>query len=260
MRQLIDFDCEGATLAATLDAAAGRSGLLIVSGGNEIRAGAHRGMARLAADIATAGHPVLRFDRRGIGDSHGENQGFEASGPDIAAAIAAFRAACPTLERIIAYGNCDAATALLLHKPRVEALVLSNPWLIEPHDDLPPPAAIRARYWQRLRDPAAWRRLLSGAVNLRKLASGLLRIAVPARPSTLVTRVADALAKVEAPVSILIASGDATAIAFADAWRQSGFAAARERISLTLIDSDSHSFARDDDYAALMAMLKRALD
>ena len=92
------------------------------------------------------------------------------------------------------------------------------------------------------------------------VASGLLRIAVPARPSTLVTRVADALAKVEAPVSILIASGDATAIAFADAWRQNGFAAARERISLTQIESDSHSFARDDDYAALMAMLKRALD
>ena len=49
MRELISFPCEGDTLAGTLDDAPGATGLLIVSGGNEIRCGAHRGMALLAA-------------------------------------------------------------------------------------------------------------------------------------------------------------------------------------------------------------------
>src|SRR3546814_10409691 len=95
MRHHLTFACEGAALAATLDEAPGTTGLLIVSGGNEIRSGAHRGMAMLSQRIAAAGHPVLRFDRRGIGDSDGSNGGLEPSDPDIAAALAAFRADQP---------------------------------------------------------------------------------------------------------------------------------------------------------------------
>src|SRR3546814_2513341 len=52
MRTLIAFPCEGETLVGTLDAAPGKTGLLIVSGGNEIRVGAHRGMALLAERLA----------------------------------------------------------------------------------------------------------------------------------------------------------------------------------------------------------------
>src|SRR3546814_5025865 len=83
------------------------TGLLIVSGGNELRSGAHRGMAKLAARLARDGFPVFRFDRRGVGDSEGENGGFLSSGPDIAEAVAAFLRASPGLRRIVALGNCD---------------------------------------------------------------------------------------------------------------------------------------------------------
>ena len=48
MRHFLTFACEGATLAATLDDAPCESGLLIVSGGNEIRIGAHRGMEKVS--------------------------------------------------------------------------------------------------------------------------------------------------------------------------------------------------------------------
>ena len=92
MRRFLSFDCVGDRLAATLDDADGATGLLIVSGGNEVRSGAHRGMARLAADIADAGFPVFRFGRRGVDDSEGANGGFESSCEDIAGAIAAVRA------------------------------------------------------------------------------------------------------------------------------------------------------------------------
>ena len=93
MRHQLTFLCEGAALAASFDDAPGTTGLLIVSGGNEVRSGAHRGMAMLAQRVAKAGHPVFRFDRRGIGDSEGPNGSYTSSGPDIAAAIAAFRKA-----------------------------------------------------------------------------------------------------------------------------------------------------------------------
>jgi exosortase A-associated hydrolase 1 len=263
MRRLLTFPCEGAILAATLDEAEGNTGLLIVSGGNEIRVGAHRGMAHLAADIAAAGYPVLRFDRRGIGDSEGENGGFEASGPDIAAAVAAFRANSPTLQRIVAFGNCDAASALVLHDvTAIDSLVIANPWVIETTgDDLPPPAAIRARYAEKIRDRREWLRLLRGGVNMRKLAGGLVRLGKPRGASSLAARVGIGLARFPGPVSLLIATRDNTAIAFADQWDGPNFAAARARpdITVTRIDSASHSFAGEQDYIALTRAILDAL-
>ncbi len=257
MRRILSFNCEGAVLAATLDDALGTTGVLIVSGGNEIRFGAHRGMAKLSAVIAAAGYPVLRFDRRGIGDSEGDNGGFESSAADIAAALFAFKRECPAVSRVIAFGNCDAASALLLHRPAVDALILANPWVFEPADDLPPPAAIRARYAEKLRDPTALRRLLTGAVSFRKLFAGIASIAKPTSASSLAERVAAGMAATTAPISILLATGDATAIAFSDQWEKPTFAAQRRRHDVTVkrIESSSHSFASDADYQALKAAI-----
>lgn len=262
MRSRLSFVCEGQHLAATLDDAAGATGVLIVSGGNEIRIGAHRGMAKLARDVAAAGYPVFRFDRRGIGDSEGDNVGFTGSGADLAAAIIAFRATCPALRTIVAFGNCDAATALLLHRPDgIAAHILANIWVIERQDELPPPAAIRARYSERLKDPKAWIGLFTGAVNLRKLATGLLRIARPQPPTSLASDAAAGLAKLSGPITILLAEQDATAIAFTDAWKSPPFAAARARndISIKTIASSSHSFASDEDYSWLRATILATL-
>eukprot|EP01037_Dinobryon_pediforme_P041965 gene41965-52022_t len=156
--------CEGGdTLVGTLDEAPGRTGLLIVSGGNEIRIGAHRGMALLAQRLAARGIPVLRCDRRGIGDSTGTNGGFLTSGPDIGCAAATFSAEAG-IEQLVGFGNCDAATALALFGATagIDRLILANPWVIEERDDLPPAAAIRARYTEKLKDPREWLRLVRG--------------------------------------------------------------------------------------------------
>jgi exosortase A-associated hydrolase 1 len=261
MRRVARFTCQEASCVATLDEAAGNTGLLIVSGGNEIRSGAHRGMARLAKDIAAAGYPVFRFDRRGIGDSEGQNGGFESSAADIEAALAVFRAEQPQLTRVVSFGNCDAATALVLHRPALDALVLANPWVIEAKDDLPPSAAIKDRYARRLRDPAAWVALLKGKINIAAVVRGLSRIAAPAKPSDLASRFADAMTSSRILVHVLLASGDGTALAFADAWKSDAFATVRRRADVTVetIDSTSHSFSNESDYAALKATLLRAL-
>jgi exosortase A-associated hydrolase 1 len=253
MRTALTFSCDGAQLAATLDAAPGATGLLIVSGGNEIRSGAHRGMAMLAAKIAAVGYPVLRFDRRGIGDSEGANGGFLSSHDDIAAAIAAFHAACPAITRIVAFGNCDAASALALHQPLdVNALVLANPWAIEAADTdddappaLPPSSAIKARYLARLRDPATLVRLLRGEINLGKLARGVARMVrrtPAAAPDSLGARVVAAIGAASQPVTILLAARDRTAQAFTDHWDS----ALHPHVTVARLDSASHSFAGAD--------------
>ncbi|MDT8758216.1 hydrolase 1, exosortase A system-associated [Sphingomonas psychrotolerans] len=262
MRKLIEFSCAGETLIGTLDEAAEAVGLLIVSGGNEVRIGAHRGMALLAERLARADYPVLRFDRRGVGDSGGKNNGFESSAEDIAAAARAFRAT--GVERIIAFGNCDAATALAFFHAAagVDALILANPWLIETSDDLPPAAAIRAHYAERLRNPREWLRLLRGGVNIRMLFSGLLKIFRKSsqQPHGLPVRLAKALAEAQVPVTILLATGDNTGIAFADAWRGTDFDAARARIAVEELDSASHSFASAADKDWLFERVRNALE
>ena len=253
MRELTAFPCEGDTLAGTLDDAPGTTGLLIVSGGNELRCGAHRGMALLAADLAAAGVPVFRFDRRGIGDSDGTNHGYQDSGPDIAAATRTFRTLAPQMTRVVGFGNCDAATALaLFHRDAgIDALVLANPWVGDEDDALPPTAAIRSHYAGRLRDPRQWLRALSGGINIGKAIKGLRKASAKSSEPTNPIAARIAVAMVDTPHTILLAERDNTAIRFDQAWR--------ERSAIYRRDTDSHSFARPGDGDWLEASLRAAL-
>jgi pimeloyl-ACP methyl ester carboxylesterase len=188
--------------------------------------------------------PVFRFDRRGIGDSTGENRGFRNAGQDIAAAAATFRAETG-VARLVSFGNCDAATALALfgQAAGIDAIVLANPWIVEPSDDLPPTAAIREHYAARLRDPREVWRLVRGGVNIAKLTRGLARLAQGGTaPSPLAEAFAQALQTWRGRATILLASGDATSIAYKDAM-------ARMEMTLPTFarDTDSHSFARAGD-------------
>lgn len=220
-----DFGCGSLKLAGSLDTAPGSTGLLIVSGGNELRSGAFSGQSRLAARIAKAGFPVFRFDRRGIGDSEGENRGFRHSAKDIRAALDAFRALAPQVDRVIGFGNCDAASALMLMGGEgFDGLVLSNPWTIdedEGYTDEPQhtPEAIRSRYLEKLKNPAEIARLLRGGVNLRKLAAGLLGAAKSApQASQLLQEMRAGIADFSGSVTYLVATDDRTGQLFESAW------------------------------------------
>ncbi|MFC3174659.1 hydrolase 1, exosortase A system-associated [Novosphingobium bradum] len=221
MRRHCLFACEGAELVGTLDEAPGTTGLLIVSGGNELRSGAWGGQALLAARIAAAGFPVFRFDRRGVGDSTGRNGGFRGAGPDIAAALATFRQEAPQVTRMVAFGNCDGAAALMLNAGAgAQALVLANPWTIEEESAAEAPAAdsLRAHYRQRLSDPAALLRLLKGGVSLGPLLRSLAGAARKAPTATLAGELKAGLAQFAGPATILLAARDRTAQTFLARW------------------------------------------
>lgn len=252
MRRIVEFACNGDMLAGTIDDADGSTGLIIVSGGNEIRSGAHAGQAAMAQYFAANGKPVFRYDRRGIGDSEGVNGHFESSADDIAAAVVAFRGAAPQITRLIAFGNCDAASALALFHTDIgiDALVLANPWVIDGAggEDAPTPpsaAAVRARYWARIKNPRSLLDLLTGKINLAKLAGGLARAAQKEQVSDLAQRLAAAFSSTDRRVRILIARQDTTALAFMGAWKDDAFVDARNagNIALAAIDTSSHSFA-----------------
>ncbi len=139
------------------------TGVVIIVGGPQYRAGSHRQFTLLARDLAQKGISSLRFDYRGMGDSEGELRTFAAIDVDIKAAIDTLLQQVPSLHSVIIWGLCDAAAAALMYAPqdaRVSGLILLNPWV---HTEA---TAARVRlthyYLQRLTQPAFWWKLVSG--------------------------------------------------------------------------------------------------
>ena len=135
----------------------------------------------------------MRFDHRGLGDSEGAFQGFEALHDDIASAIVEFRRRVPGLERIVLWGGCDAASAALMSAyrfPEVVSIVAANPWV---NSERTAARVQQKHYLSRLRQWSFWRKLFrmeydiasylrSACANLRsRLAS---RNGAHAAPST----------------------------------------------------------------------------
>ncbi len=177
--QAIVFPCAGEQLLGIVaqPEQAESTGVLIIVGGPQYRGGSHRQFLLLSRALATAGYPAMRFDYRGMGDSTGELRNFEAVESDIAAAVDAFMAASPELERIVLWGLCDAASASLLylhaHKDeRLGGLVLLNPWVRS--EATLARAHIKHYYVQRLLQPEFWRKLLSGNLGIGRAIGGLL--------------------------------------------------------------------------------------
>jgi exosortase A-associated hydrolase 1 len=166
-------------------------GVLVVVGGPQTRVGSHRAFVKLADALAESGVATLRFDTRGMGDSHGTFPGFEALGPDISAAIGAFMQSAPWVKKIVLWGLCDGASAILLNHgalpTNVVGAVLVNPWV---HLTEGAGAAVAAQvqmkhyYLRKLTDGAFWRRLFTGQINPFRAAGELASTAKTASGSS----------------------------------------------------------------------------
>jgi len=169
--QAFAFALEGDTLLGILHppaaACASGTGVLVVVGGPQYRAGSHRQFVALARRLATEGHAVLRFDARGMGDSSGALRSFEHISADIGAALAQLRLRQPQLQRIVLWGLCDGASAALLHlhahpETTVHGMCLLNPW-VRSETSLAR-TEIRHYYRQRLLQRSFWAKLLRGQI------------------------------------------------------------------------------------------------
>jgi exosortase A-associated hydrolase 1 len=164
--------CEGEQLVGIVSlpiAAACDTGVVIVVGGPQYRAGSHRQFVQIARALAQGGWPTMRFDVRGMGDSTGSSRDFEHITPDIAAAVDALFAVAPGLRRVVLWGLCDAASAALLYvdersDPRIAGLVLLNPW-VRSAETLAR-AQVQGYYARRLLSRELWSSLLRGRVRL----------------------------------------------------------------------------------------------
>jgi hypothetical protein len=104
-----------------------------------------------------------------------------------------------------------------------------------------------------------WRKALSGGISYRKALSGVLKIAKPP-PATLEAEVAAALEARPLPLRVILAERDATAVAARVVWESAPYRHMRERSGRPIgVDTDSHTFARPGDAAALLAATLKAL-
>ena len=215
--------------------ACGDTGVVIVVGGPQYRAGSHRQFVLLARALAAAGIPALRFDVRGMGDSTGRMQSFQASTQDLACAIDALVSACPTVRRVVLWGLCDAASVILLHShsnedSRIAGMVLVNPWVRS--DASHAKAQLVHYYGKRLLKKEFWKKVLRLDVDLLNSAASVARhVATAGKPSArpdpvrFQDRMADGLRAFTGPVLLMLSGQDLTAREFEDyaradsAWR-----------------------------------------
>lgn len=166
------FVCQGEQLVGVLTRptaapARGLPGVLVVVGGPQYRVGAHRQFVELARALAGAGHAVLRFDVRGMGDSSGALHDFLQIDDDIAAAIDTLCREAQ-VQQVVLWGLCDGASAALLYcdgrsDARVVGLALANPW-VRSAESLAA-THVKHYYLRRLLDRDFWRKLAAGGVG-----------------------------------------------------------------------------------------------
>jgi exosortase A-associated hydrolase 1 len=243
------------------------TGLVVVVGGPQYRAGSHRQFTHLARHCAQGGVPTLRFDVRGMGDSTGDLRSFEELDDDIAAAIDEFQRRCAGVRRVVLWGLCDGASASLLYvnrrgDPRVSGMVLLNPWVRTPQGL----ARTHARHYyrRRLLQPSFWRKLLHGEVGLgaagdwlrtRRLAQQP-RTSISAGEGSFVERMASAWLEFKGPLLLVLSGDDFVAKEFLElsssAAQWSG-SLARPQLSRLDLETANHTFSGPADKAEVAA-------
>ncbi len=172
--QAVVFDCRGEALMGVLHApeVPADIGVVVVVGGPQYRGGSHRQFVHLARALCRAGHVVLRFDVRGMGDSQGAQRPFDQLDDDVAAAIDTLLARAQGVSRVVLWGLCDGASAAWLYvqttaDPRVAGVCAVNPWVRSPEGLAR--MHVKHYYVQRVLSGAFWSKLLRGDVGWRAL-------------------------------------------------------------------------------------------
>jgi exosortase A-associated hydrolase 1 len=276
---VLTLDCMGEGIVALLSEPEDtpHTGIIVIPGGPQYRAGSHRQFLLMARGLAREGVAVLRFDPRGRGDSMGAIRGFEDLTADIGSAIDAFRRACPSLQHVVLWGLCDAASAALLYcreavDARVSGIVLVNPWMHS--DETQARTHLKHYYARRLVQPHFWVSLFTGRTRYAAALSSFLLALRKARGgvstsgrrgSGFQARMAETLKTYTRPVLIVLSGNDLTAKEFVEYWGPAtGWPALLQRpnIECVHLPEANHTFstsaARTEVEAVTLAWLKRS--
>lgn len=268
--QALSFSCNDSRLCGilSLPVQPASKGVLIVVGGPQYRVGSHRQFVLLARDLATHGVPVLRFDYRGMGDSEGDIRTFEDLGDDMRCAIDKFFEQVPSLNGLVIWGLCDAASAALFYAHqdrRVTGLVLLNPWVRTNQGGAQ--TYLKHYYIDRILSPEFWRKIRRGRFNYfaaiqsfikiiaeaitgeKKTASGIKGPAEGAscHLAPLPERMLDGLKRFNGKLLLIISGNDLTALEFLDlvkrsrAWQK---LLDTPRVSRLDLPDANHTFSR----------------
>jgi uncharacterized protein len=246
-----------------------RVGLIIVVGGAQYRVGSHRQFVLLARELAAHGVPVMRFDYKGMGDSEGElgqPEPCEHLNSDIRAAVDVLLNHLPDLEKVVLWGLCDGASAILLYAhqdPRVQGAVLLNPWVRTPGGHAR--SVIKHYYFRRLADPDLWRKMLQGEFHVVESVKSFLPPCATARGSkvlgqpgaedtmskpTLSERMAEGLDRFRGSVLLVLSGRDLVAAEFKDmlsvspSWRR--LIGSKSGVTRLDYPEANHTFSRDE--------------
>jgi exosortase A-associated hydrolase 1 len=226
----------------------------------------------LARSLASAGFATLRFDYRGLGDSDGALRGFEHVDDDLQSAIDHLLSSVATVERVVIWGLCDAATAAAYYVPRdtrVAGLVLLNPW-VRSEQSLAR-SLLFHYYVERITNWRAWSKVLRDTTALRRALWSVVQVAraafvnhsrdadveqsvtksattpIPPSQPPIVPRIAKSLGDFRGPILLVLSGSDITANEFVEAER--GDRRLRRRLgaaSVTrhVLDVADHTFSR----------------
>lgn len=203
--------------------------VLVLTGGPQVRIGAHRLYVGLSRYLADHGVPTLRFDYEGLGDSDGKFVGYQHAGGSITSAISFLRQRFGQELKVFIWSLCDGSTAAMLYAAQeqdvVQGLVLCNPYLMS-EDELAR-ATVKYYYYKRIFNRLFWKKLFSFKVNLiysfKSLSTSLCTARIFCRNketddvSPSISRIfCRALAEYPHPVRIILSSDDIVASAFID--------------------------------------------
>ncbi len=191
----------------------GLPAILFLTGGVTPRTAGNNSNVTIARRLAKRGHAVLRMDVAFIGESGTEsgepgkeNDPFPPSILDDArAGLARLCEAVRPGTKVWVYGLCSGAYAAFrttLADDRISGTFIVNPErfvLDAPDAEAPQMATVDQldqmnHYWQVMRDPQSWKKLLSGKANVRHIAN-VVRARVGSKVEEAVERVASKLGR-----------------------------------------------------------------
>lgn len=234
--------------------------VIMVTGGPQVRTGAHRLYVQLSRFLCANNWPTLRFDYEGMGDSEGNFVGFQNLEPSITAAMTFLQEKFRHPVQFIFWSLCDGATAVALygarHPQQIRGMILCNPLVIT--DEGLARSTIRHYYCKRLFEKEFLYKIIRFDLDVKdtirslwqslKNAQFFINDKAACAESTshqLPAMVMDSLHRFSRPIRIILSTDDIVASNFQDELKkdaQLDLDYQKQKITLRVIEGADHTF------------------